>query len=266
MSKKLFGLLVGVLMALCIAGCSSNSGSNASSSTGVDYADDEAMQVIAEGWNARSAAVENLNPSDSDYATRLKDAVQIELDSDSPLKDRQFENTEMQEDVISYINSLEDQIDVLNNYSMTDLDFYDKWNKAYDERSVLLKKFVEEYGLTVDSKYQSALDDILANGNSTELKDAQKDAIDSLIANAQWEKTESYGSYTYTAVVENTTDYDFKDMTLLVNLYDADNVKNEAYANASSWKKGDKVKLEAYSDVDAQRVEAEVQYFTVDEG
>jgi hypothetical protein len=130
----------------------------------------------------------------------------------------------------------------------------------------LLKKFVEEYGLTVDSKYQSALDDILANGNSTELKDAQKDAIDSLIANAQWEKTESYGSYTYTAVVENTTDYDFKDMTLLVNLYDADNVKNEAYANASSWKKGDKVKLEAYSDVDAQRVEAEVQYFTVDEG
>lgn len=259
--KKLIALAACVALALCLAGCS---GGN---SNEPDYADDEAMQVIASGWEKRSDIVEkNTDPDASDYVDNLKKGVQTEIDNDSSLKDRQFENSQMQEDVLAYLNSLDDQMECLNSYSTGDLDFYTEWSKVYDQRSQLLKKFVDEYGMTVNSKYQSALDELLANGTAANKKADEDAAIDDIVSKIKWETKESYGSYTYTATVKNTSDYDFKDVSLVLSLYDKDGVKTEAYASANTWKKGDKVKFEAYgNDTKAKRIETEVSYYDIDD-
>jgi hypothetical protein len=258
--KKLVIIAFACVLSLgMLVGCSS-------SNDEPDYADDEAMNIIADGWMKRSDALEGVDSTDDEYASKLKEGIQVEIDNDSSLKDRQFENTQLQEDVLAYLNSLEAQIDVLESYSMADLEFYEAWQKAYDERSVLLKKFVDEYGFTVDDKYQDILDDLLANGTATEKENSQKEAIDSLLANAKWDKEDDgYGYYTYTAVIENTTDYDYKDVSVILELYDSDDVKTETYASASNWEKGDKVKFEAFGEVDTARIDATVEYYDVAE-
>lgn len=253
-----------VTLALFCFGCSS--GTTSSGSSTPDYADDEAMGIIADGWNQRSAIIEgDSSSSGSDNGTNwtaVKRGIQTEIDNDASLKNRPFEDTQMQEDVIAYLNSLDDQMNVLDNYSQTDFDFYDQWSKAYNKRSVLLKKFVDEYGFSVDSKYQEALDQILANGSQVNTKNDQQNAINSLFANAQWEKSGSE-YYEYTTVVTNTTDYNFKSVSLTVSLYDADGVKTESFASANSWNKGEKMKFTASSNVDAQKVVASVEYFDI---
>ncbi|MEE8722037.1 MAG: FxLYD domain-containing protein [Eggerthellaceae bacterium] len=258
-AQKLLGVIACILFVLCLAGCASGG----SSSTSTDYADDEAMQIISKGWCQRSKLVDGLKSTDDDYQTKLKAAVQTEIDNDAALRNRPFENGQMQEDVIAYLNALDDSMDVLNNYSVGTLDYSTAWDKVYDRRTRLLKKFVNEYGFTVDSKYQDTLDKLVANGTAADMKANQKQAIDDLIANASWQTDESHGSYTYSAVIENTSDYDFKNVGLIVGLYDADGVKSENYANVNSWKKGEKVKFETHSSTSAERISAEVSYYDV---
>lgn len=259
--KKIIGLIACVVLALGLAGCSSNSTSNEP-----DYADDDAMQIIADGWNKRSKVVENVSSTDDDYIAKVKEGIQAEIDNDAVLKDRPFEDSKMQENVIAYLNTLDSQLELMGRYSSNDLSFYTDWQKVYDKRSQLLKTFVNDYGMTVDAKYQDALDELLANGAAAEKKEGQKDALNSLIAGATWEAEEEYGMYTYTAVLENTSDYNFSNVSLTVNLYDADGVKTETYAHANNWNKGDKVKFEAYgNDAAAERVDATVTYYDVAE-
>lgn len=258
--KKLSVITACIALALSLGGCSG------SSTTEVDYADDEAMQVIASGWQDRSDALEDASAADDNYIDELKQGIQIEIDNDSPLKSRQFEDSKMQEDVLAYLNSLDGQMDVLNSYSATDYEFYEAWNKVYDERSQLLKTFVEDYGMTVSSKYQSILDELLANGTAAENKAAQEEALEGIVSAITWEPSEEYGHYTYTAVVENTSDYNYSNVGLVVGLYDADGVRTETYASANTWKKGDKVKFEVYgNEVSAERIETTVNYYEVDD-
>jgi hypothetical protein len=254
--KKVWALVCSILLMFCMAGCSTGGGK-------VDYADDEAMKVIASGWCQRQDALQDVQPSDSNYLEEVKNAIQVEIDKDTPLKDRQFENAEMQADVNAYIDSLNEQMNVTNSYGINTYDYYLNWKDAYDKRSVLLKKFVDQYGFSVPSKYQSSLDELVANGVSAKEKDSQEDALNALVASASWEKKSSYGSYTYTAIVENTSSYDFTNVSLDVSLYDASGVKTETYTGVNSWKKGEKVKFEAFGTVDAQRVEATVSSFEV---
>lgn len=256
-------LLAFVLMACMLFTAACSSGGSQEPAV-PDYADDEAMTIIANGWNKRQVIVENIDPLADDYVEQLKEGIQAELDADLSLKDRQFEDSQLQEDVLAYINSLNGQMDVLNEYSLTDPKYLEKVNKAADVRAQLLKKFVEQYDLTVDPKYQSYMDDLVRQGSSASKNEAEKEAINSLVSDIQWEVEENYGYYTYTAVVENTSDYDYENVSLLVNLYDADDVKTESYASTSTWKKGEKVKFEVYGgEVNASRIDATVQYYTV---
>ena len=87
-------------------------------------------------------------------------------------------------------------------------------------------------------------------------------AVTSRPNDARLPSQDGYG--TYTAVIENTSDYTFEDVSLLLSLYDADDVKTEALtATVKSWAPGEKVKFTCVSSVaDAQRIEAVADYFT----
>ena len=109
-------------------------------------------------------------------------------------------------------------------------------------------------------------DNLIANGTAASKKEDAEKAINDMLNSTEWEKTETGGgNFKYSVILENTSSYDFKGISILVNLFDADNVKHETHASASSWKKGERIKFDAWGDkVDAQRIEAVAQHFTVD--
>lgn len=253
------------VVALCAGLAMSLAACGETKDDGPDYADDEAMSIIAEGFEKRSDKIDSLTAQGKDTSSGkpLQEIIQTEIDVDSSLKERQFENSKMQEDVVSYINLLDDQKEAaMTRFSENGTK---KWQKAYDERSSILKKFVDEYGLKVGDKYKDSLEEIVANGNEVTEKNDQDEAINGLISAATFEKVpDGYGSFTYTATIQNTTDYNFTDVGLILALYDANNVKvEETYASTNSWNKGETVKFAAFSNTDAATVKASVNYYDV---
>ena len=227
------------------------------------------MGIIAKGLEKRSDVIDAQEPATDDASQKanLKEAVQAEIDADKKLKDRQFEDSKLQEKVITYLNFLDDSLEVLENNSISSVDFYTEWDKVYGERTSLLKEFVDNYDLTVGEKYQDILDELASSGKAAMEKKSADEAINSLVSAATWEKSDDgYGNFTYGAVIENTSDMAFENVGIVLALYDAEGVKaSEGYANIQSWAKGEKVRFEAYGNVDAAQIKASVDYYTVAE-
>lgn len=261
---SMMGLLVLLICSLgFISACSQNDANAAKSK----YVDDKAMNVIAAGFERRSDVIEsNANDDDPHSTENIQEAIEAEIKNDKELKNARFKDSKMQQDVITYLNLLDDQLKVTEDYSQSSSDYYEEWNKVYDKRSAQLKKLVDNYGLEVREKYEDDFNDLIKNGKSVAEKTRYEDAINSLIQGANFEKSDDgYGLYTYTAVVENTSGVSFSNVSLTLALYDADDIKaEETYADTSSWAPGEKVKFEAMSDVDAARVVASVSSYDVD--
>lgn len=151
-----------------------------------NYADDEAMSIIANGLEKRFAIV-NLN----DDEESLRKAVQTEIDTEKSLKERPFKDSKMQEDVITYINLANDSLNVLNEYSYNSDKYLEEWQKVYDERTSQIQVLTEKYGLKVSDKYADTFKQLTTNGKQVEEQNAQKDAINKLLADATFEKTDS---------------------------------------------------------------------------
>jgi hypothetical protein len=260
MGRNLAVVALALVAALSIGGCQQQKADE-----GPDYADDEAMAVVADGLEARSDTIDKQVEEGVDTTTNAayEEAVQTELEVVEPLRDRQFKNSEMQEDVLSYINLLNDSLDVLENYPTSDVNFYTKWTEVYDDRTSMLNKFVEEYGLTVEAKYQDVLDELVTNGAAATKRSEMDEKMEALASSIVFEKTDQgYGYFEYTATVENTTGMNLKDVSLVLSLYDAEGVKaGETYASTNSWDAGEKVRFEAGSDIDAVTVKVAIDYY-----
>lgn len=259
--------MVGLLVLLiCSLGPISACSQNAANSDKPKYVDEKAMNVIAAGFEKRSDVIEsNANDDDPHSTENIQEAIKAEIENDKELKSAKFKDSRMQQDVITYLNLLDDQLKVTEDYSQSSSEYYDEWEKVYDKRSAQLKKLADSYGLKVGDKYKDDFKDLIRNGKSVAEKTRNEDAINALIQGANFEKTDDgYGLYTYTAVVENTSDISFSNVSLTLALYDADDIKaEETYTSTSSWAPGEKVKFEASSDVDAARVVASVSNYDV---
>lgn len=250
--------------ALLLSGCSQSEKKNDEP----DYADDRAMAVIAQGYQKRSDYIESLG-EDADLSSNKvrKEIIKTEIDNDKELKKAPFKDAKMQEDVIAYLNLLDNQLDVTKKYAESDPKYYEEWEKAYDARSAQLKKLVDRYDLTVDDEYQDEFDELIKNGRTVEEKTHNDEVINGLLSSANFEKSDDgYGLYTYTAIVEKTSDISFENVYLNVALYDADGVRaEECYADTSAWAPGEKVKFEVMSEVDASRLAPTVSGYSVKE-
>lgn len=239
-------------------------GCGSSSSDEVKYADQDFIKSMSKGLEARWALTQKATDDESTIE-EMQSYIQAELDQISQYESATFEDTKLQEKALRYINVLKDSYENAN-YSLSDKD-YDKWQAYIDERAVLIKDFVDNYGLTVSSKYQATLDEFLANGQAVESQNAQKEAINNLVSGLDFEVTkEEYGWKTYSATLENTTDYDITDLSLEINLLDGEGVIVEtAYADANNVKKGQKAKLEFETDAKFEKLEPTVSWFEVAE-
>lgn len=253
--------VTGLLMLTGLTGC------QAQKDQGPDYADDEAMDIIAGSIMARADLVDSYEGEGVDTTSMksLQSYIDIEREHVDKLRTRVFEDSEMQESVLAYINTLDDADKALESNPVASAEFHKEWNSIYDKRSVLLKEFVEEYGLEVDEKHQETLDEMIANGAAATKRSQVEEALEGLMSSVAFEKqNDGYGFTTYCAVIENTTGVDFENVGMTLSLYDADGVRaEEAYIGAASWKSGERVRFEAVSEVDAAETRVSIDYYDV---
>lgn len=264
MKKKLAVMLACALALVGLSACSSNS-----TSQEPQYADDTAMATIAKGFEARCKAIDQMEADGKDTQTTkaYKKFVNTELDMDKPLKDEKFKDSKMQEDVLSYINALEATKDILDNSSMASDNFWTDWNEGYNKRCEAMKVLVDKYDLKVSEAYQDDLDDIVNNGKAVAKKNEADEQLNNLFANVTFDKQgDGYDNswFTYSAIVENSTDKTYTNVSLTLALYDADGVRQgETYASINTWAAGEKAKVEATSEIDAATVKVEPTYYDV---
>lgn len=236
---------------------------------GPDYADDEAMEIIADAFEARQNVISKVGKdaeSDTSVDTRsmknLESYVASELEIAEKLRTRVFEDSEMQELVLKYLNTMDDALELINNNPVTSADFLDEWNKLADIRAILLKTFVDDYGMSVDEKYQEALDEVVANGSAAAKRSQIEEALQGMLDAIVFEKSTEYSLTTYSAVAENTIGVDLGNCSFDVSLYDSEGVKMEdSYIFTNSWAAGEKVRFEFTSGVDTDQIELAIDYY-----
>lgn len=190
-------------------------------------------------------------PAQSDENKKMMlSYINAELDIIGKYKDEKFEDSKLQELAIKYINLLNQHKEACD-YITVDYEKYDEeFQPIYNERSNVIKTMVEDYGMKVEEKHQGTLDDFLANSKLVSEQKAKEEEIDKMLSNIQFKETERSDEWgTYQAVVENTTDIDFKTFNININLLDKDGVIVEtAYDNVSAFSKGAKVRFEFTTD------------------
>lgn len=211
-------ILLFVVSMVLLTGCSGGS-----SGSDVKYADQDYLKSMAKGLENRWA----LNDRDEGKeitVAMMKEYIQTELDQVTQYESATFEDTQLQQKALEYINVLKESLEKVDYYVSND--HYEEWADVYDRRTVIIKEFVDNYGLTVNSKYQDTLDELLANGNAVSAENDKRAAFEKIIKDLNFEVKEDdgYGWKTYAAVFENTTDYDVESISLDISLLDSDGV------------------------------------------
>ena len=90
-----------------------------------------------------------------------------------------------------------------------------------------MTELYNNYGLTVDEKYQKDLNDFVAESTTAKkqitIQDFVNDLSDKLSYVKDEETSDDWGSY-YKAVIENTTDYEITNLEIDVDFLDASGV------------------------------------------
>lgn len=270
-----------VLLASCMIGTGllftgcSGSQQESKQEEEIRYADEDFVKDMAKGLEARWTLNEQdeskegydaIDLQSSEYKDMMISYINAELDCIGKYKDEKFEDSKLQEEAISYINLLNDHIEICD---YIPVDYYGKYleefQPIYDGRSKIIQDMADNYGLTVSDKFQSNLDEFKTNSKLVQEKDAQEQAIDSMLSNITFEEVpdEYAGDWkTYQGVVENTTGSDFSTFAVNINLLNADGVIVEtAYDQVSNFTNGAKAQFEFPTDKEFTSTEVTVQYY-----
>ena len=272
--KKIASMWLALLLVLFpfVAGCSTQ---NNSSEDEIHYVDQDFMTSLAKGLEARwklndQYETQVSNGTIKSGSSEEKDAygswVDAELNEVEQYRNEPFEDSQLQQLALQYISALNDQKSSLDDWG-TDK-FREEWSAAYDKRTTLLAEFVGQYNLTVSEKYQDQLDTLKATGKQVQATEAEKEAISGLVNNFSFEQTaEEYGYKTYTAIVENTSEYNLKSFYADVSLLNSDGVLvGTEYASADNWQAGQKAQFEFSTDEDFATTTITINSWEDDQG
>lgn len=256
---SLVGIAV-VLVALFFSGCAAQSDSQ----TEEEYADARFVEAMSDSLEKR---MDNETGFGYPSTEEAKTLTAMELDALMPFRDMRFESPKLQEAAIAYINLLDEMKEAaaLLGVQSSDGSTEKQWRELSNERTKQLMNFAENFGLTVDEAHSEKFDTLVKQGSQVAKEAAESEAVNALVDAMVFEKSDDgYGFYTYTCIAENTTDYSLAHVSLTLSLYDADGVKaNQAYASTNEWIKGEKVKFEAISNVDAAEVKVSIDGYSI---
>lgn len=255
--KKSILKIVGILT-LCLfvfAGCNANNEDKT-------Y-DKEFLKDLSKGLMDRWDMTQNENESQDVYYERLVDA---ELDKISEYANKKFEDTQLQEKAIAYINLLKTQKEALSYYKSDYIKFDKLWSEAYNDRTQAVRDFINDYEVAFPDKYKDRLDEFMNNAKIATQKDNFDAKVNEMVKNINFQKVKTSGSYSYyEAIIENLTDKTFEYFSLNINLIDGANViLDTEYSSTSNLSPGQKAKLEFTTDQSFEKYEITADYYLKD--
>lgn len=172
-----------------------------------------------------------------------------ELEILSKYRNKKFKDNKLQEEIIKYINILEQQKnDVLPKLLIggdVGIKACDEWSNLYDQRCKLLKEIIEKHNIKFSKKYKKDAQTILGAAVNATNNDKINEAITNMLSNLQYNLEKDYYGYkTYFAIVESNSEYNFKTFYVTINLLDQNGVIIESTnASINNFNSGMKGKL-----------------------
>ena len=256
--------IVCVISLVCIisaifAGCSlSNNESD-------KYCDQEFISDFSKGLKERwDYSEENENNDKVDELEYFRTCVNTELDVIAGYTDKKFEDSELQEMAISYINTLKEQKAAFEYYNADIIKFNELYDAAYSKRNQILLKIVEKYNITFEKKYQDIVDELISRAKIANEDDKFKEQTDKITQSIEFKlKNDDYGYKTYEGIIENTTDKAFASVSISINLLDKDGVIiSTEYAYVENVAVGKKAKVDFMTDKSFASYEVTAEYYT----
>ena len=259
MQKKVKNILLGVMCVLIVlvSGCSKTEKNEEKEPSYADKVFVEDMSAgLQERWklNDADAAKEGFDDiyfNSKEYQDMMFGYIDAELNKIEKYTEEKFENKKLQELALKYINLLY-QHKELCDYMTVDYDRYEtEYSTIYDERSKVIKTMVDDYGMTVDEKYQDTLNDFITNSQLVTEQENTVAAVENMLKGIQFQVVEDMGDglKTYQTIIENTTGLDFNTFNININLLDENGVIVESvWEQVNNFNNGAKAQVEFSTD------------------
>lgn len=187
----------------------------------------------------------------------------IELSEVEKYYDMDFDNKDLQEDARKYIDLLGKAKDCTKYYTVDYSNFYDTWHETYLQRTMLLKKFVDNYDLVLDEKYQETLDKLMIDASAAAEQEKIKTDIQKMADSFKLvESEDEWGYKSYKLQMKNTTDYVFDYFSVEISIEDSNGkiIGDGSASEVSSWQPGQEAEIDAYVDRDIDINQVSIKY------
>lgn len=227
--------------------------------------DGQFMRSLSKGLMARWAesdaqAEQGFIGEDPDLYSKY---CEIELEQVEDFANQMFNNSELEADAKQYIEYLNQAQEATKFYTVDYATFSTQWADTYANRTILLKKFVDDYGLAVKEEYQDTLDDLLVDASAAQEQIDVKDSIQKMTEQFKIETMEDeWGYKTYKISMKNTTDRTFEYFSAEINLYDENHVivGTGNTDQLSSWQPGQEASVSAWFDGEVDPNDYTIEY------
>jgi len=239
--KKIFSLFFALLMVFSIVGCSNQSEKAEEKLSPDDVFIEEFSKAINKRWTEQDKMVET--EADEKYYEKNIEILEEELETiEKSLAN--VEDKELKELGNQYVEGAKLQIEMFKTN-----DWELEWE--YSEKSERLRKpalikLVEEYNVKIDEEHQQTYKDFKAQAAVINKENEANSYAEKLVQEIVFEKTtDKYGDLMYTAIIENTSDFEFKSLNYDVQFKDSDGiVVNNDYIYLENFAPGVKQKVE----------------------
>lgn len=199
----------------------------------------------------------------TEYVEYLKKCINYELDELKDFGSKTFSDTKLGESAKAYLDILNECLKTTDYYVMDVNQYSLKWNELYAERSVIIRDFVENYGLAVDKEYQKTLEEFIANASVVDEQQAMEQSIQDMMSKFELTSTtDEWEITTYKLTMENTTEYTFDYFYVDINALDANGniIGTGNISQLTNWTPGQKAEVDAWVNVDDPTLIASVTY------
>lgn len=252
MKRKRVGILFAALLIFCLAGCGS-----AETDENTVLTDEDFISNLEKGLENRwdISDRDTTLMSTSEAQEYLTECIEAETEEVLSMDRYTFEDKALESLAQQYFDALDLQKEGIKYAGTEDYTSYEQtFTMGYNYRITLIHQFYQDYGLTVGGKYQTTLDDVLAEYDVAAKQVAIQEYVNEISSTLNYtkdeEESDEYSTY-YSAVIENTTGYTIDSLEIHLSFVDADGVTIEKTSDfISNFNAGAKYKSSIYVDVD----------------
>lgn len=236
------------------------------------YHDEEFLKDAGQAFNERQIEIKKSEGklfNEIEEVDFIKELNIEELSKVEKYLDLKFEDNELKEAAIRYINSLTGLINKINLDALYGVN--EDYMKSYVGRGSSLEYFskYDIYIDQIDEEFKNNISQIATISKNESFIDSKVNELTTYLNSLEFEKVENDGGSwnSYTAIIENNFDANFSQISINFNLIDSDGViVDNIFEYIPYFNVGDKYKLEFMTDSDFEKIDIKIdQYIIVEE-